>query len=257
MENMLDNHVAVVTGAASGNGRAIARAFAREGADVVVADIREEPRESGQPTHEMISEETGRRSEFVECDVTSVEDLESVMDAADDLGGVDTMVNNAGIFWGKDFFEVSESEFDQIMDINVKGVFFGAQVAAERMVDSGGGSIINMSSEAAYLGTGEFAAYCTSKGAVKIMTYAIADALGPEGIRVNAIHPGVIKTAMTREDYELVGHEMGEMYKKGTPLGKFGVPEDVENAALFLASDLASHVSGESILVDGGKTHTT
>ncbi|MFT4881279.1 MAG: NAD(P)-dependent dehydrogenase (short-subunit alcohol dehydrogenase family) [Natronomonas sp.] len=240
----------------SGNGRATARRFADHGADVVVADIREEPREATVPTHRLVEEETDARATYVECDVTSRDDLVAAMDAAETFGGVDVMVNNAGVFRDEEFLSVSEAEFDQLVDINVKGVFFGTQVAAKRMLENGGGSVINLSSVAGLTGTGGHVSYCTSKGAVRLLTYSTADALGPEGIRVNAIHPGVIETAMTTEDVPIVGTEGGEAYLETIPSRRFGEPKDVADAALFLASDLSSYVNGESLVVDGGLTNT-
>jgi NAD(P)-dependent dehydrogenase (short-subunit alcohol dehydrogenase family) len=253
---MLEDTAAVITGAASGIGRSIARTFAEEGADIVVADLQKEPREDGTPTHEVIASETDREATFVECDVTDKSDVEAAVEAAEGVGGVDVMVNNAGIFRSEEVLEVSEAEFDQLFDINVKGTFFGAQVAGERMVASDGGSIINLSSVAGLSGTGDYVTYCTSKGAVRLMTYSLADALGPEGVRVNAIHPGVIETEMTTDDVPIVGTDTGEGYKQTIPSRRFGEPEDIADAALFLASDLGDYVNGESLVVDGGMTHT-
>lgn len=253
---MLSDSTAVVTGAASGNGRAIARRFAAEGADVVVADVREAPRQSGIPTHEVIPSETDAGATYVECDVTERADLVAAVEAAEPFGGVDVMVNNAGVFRSEDFLTVDEEQFRQLMAVNVEGTFFGSQVAARRMTDDGGGTIINLSSVAGLSGTGDYVSYCTSKGAIRLMTYALADALGPDGIRVNAIHPGVIETAMTTEDVPIVGTEMGDAYQEAIPSRRFGDPQDVADAALYLASDLSGYVNGESLVVDGGLTNT-
>lgn len=254
-DDLLNGKVAVVTGGSSGNGRAIAQAFAGQGAAaVVVADVREEPREGGQPTHELVEGEDGARGKFVSCDVSKVADLEKAVEAAEEFGGVDVMVNNAGIFRSQNFLEVTEDEFDRMMTINVKGVYFGSQAAARRMVEKGGGSIINLSSVAGLVGAGEQSVYSTTKGAVRLMTYSLAGALGPQGVRVNAIHPGIIQTKMTTEDVPIVDTEAGESVLQTIPLGRYGHPEDVADAAVYLASGLASYVNGESLIVDGGMT---
>ncbi|AXR79772.1 SDR family oxidoreductase [Natrarchaeobaculum sulfurireducens] len=256
MEPLLTDHVAVITGAASGNGRAIARRFAAEGADVVVADLQKEPREGGEPTHEVLEAETDARATFVECDVTSVSDLENAVEAAEEFGGVTVMVNNAGIFHGEEFLEVDEEAFDRMMDINVKGVYFGAQAAAKRMVEGDGGSIINLASVAGLEGSGEFVTYCGTKGAVRLLTYSMAGRLGPDGIRVNAIHPGLIETTMTTDDYAIIGTDAEAGFLESIPARRAGQPDDVADAAVYLASDLADYVNGESLVVDGGMSNT-
>ena len=251
MTDLLSDRTAVITGASSGNGRAIARTFARAGADVVAADLREEPREGGTPTHRLVEEESDRSAVFVECDVTDRDDLVAAVDAAEEFGGVDVMVNNAGVFRAEEFLEVTEAEYRALMDVNVGGVFFGAQVAAERMLEGDGGSIINLSSIAGLRGTAAYVTYCTSKGAVRLMTYVLADRLAPD-VRVNAIHPGIIETAMTTEDVPIIGGESEAARRESIPLDRFGTPGDVADTALYLASDLASYVTGESLVVDGG-----
>jgi len=258
MTDLLTDRVAVVTGAASGNGREIARTFAAHGADVVVADRREHPREGGEPTHERIASETDRTATYVECDVTERADLVAAVEAAEDLGGLDVMVNNAGVFRGEEFLEVTEADLQEFLDVNVKGVFFGAQVAGQRMLETGtAGSIINMSSIGAIRAKDAYTVYDLTKGAVTSMTYSLADRFGPEGIRVNAIMPGLVETAMTREDIALAGTEYGERYaEEAIPMERFGQPEEVGTAAVFLASDLASYVNGESLVVDGGVANT-
>jgi Dehydrogenases with different specificities (related to short-chain alcohol dehydrogenases) len=253
---MLTNDTAVITGAASGNGRAIAQRFAEEGADVVVADIREEPRMGGQPTHELIPEEHNTEAMFVETDVTDVDDLEAAVEAAEQFGGIDHMVNNAGVFQPEDFLETTEEEFEFIMDVNVRGVYFGAQAAARRLIDNGGGTITNLSSVAGYEGSSDYVTYSASKGAVRLLTYSLASKLGPDGVRVNAIHPGVIETAMTVEDSPMFGTEAEEQILEMIPSRRGGEPGDVADAALFLASDLSDYVNGESLVVDGGILNT-
>lgn len=256
MPELLHGKTAVVTGASSGNGRAIARIFAEHGADVIVADIQEEPRLGGTPTHELINEETSAASSFVECDVTSNEDLQAAVNQGDEYGGIDVMVNNAGVFvHDEDLFGVSESEYRSMMDINTKGVYFGSQYAAKKMQESGGGNIINLSSINGDVGTKSNVVYCASKGAVRVMTYALADALGPE-IRVNAIHPGMIETAQIVEDYAHLEDDQREERLETIPLNRQGRPEEIGKAALFLASDLASYVNAASLAVDGGVRNT-
>jgi len=251
---LVDDQTAVVTGAASGNGRAIARTFAENGADVVVADIQEEPRMEGRPPHELINSETDSRATYVNCDVSEKSDLQNVMATADEFGGIDILVNNAGILNIVDFFE-EDDEYQQQMSINVDAVFYASQIAGMKMVENGGGSIVNISSVDAYFGDGRFVGYCTSKGAVKTMTYALADALAPD-VRVNAIHPGPIETAQTTYDADLIGTEAEQERVKTIPVGRIGAPQDIANASLFLASDLADFVNATSLLVDGGQSNT-
>lgn len=253
---MLDQETAVITGAASGNGRAIAQRFASEGANIVVADIRKEPREGGQPTHELLADEYDVGATFVETDVTNPADLDAAVEAAEAFGGIDHMINNAGVFRSEEFLEVDEDHYDFIMDVNVRGVYFGAQAAARRLVENGGGTIINLSSVAGIEGSAEYVTYTASKGAVRLLTYSLAAKLGPDGVRVNAIHPGLIETAMTTEDVPIFGTDAEEDFLQSIPSRRGGTPDDVADAALYLASDLSSYVNGESLLVDGGMTNT-
>jgi len=250
MADRLTDSTALVTGASSGIGRAIALRFAEEGADVVVADIREDPREGGEPTHERIDAETDRRAEFVETDVSQIGDIETAVEAATDtFGGLDVMVNNAGVFRANQPVETVEAEdYDWLMDINLRGAYFGSKLAAEVMADQdGGGSILNLSSVAGLIGYAGASTYCASKGGITNLTRALALELGPEGIRVNAINPGVIETAMTTEDAAVAG-TMDEQI----PLRRDGQPGEVADAALFLASDASSYVTGHNLAVDGG-----
>lgn len=254
MSGLLEGKVAVVTGGASGNGRNISYTFAQHGADVIIADLQEEPREGGEAVTTTIQSELSRRAKFVSCDVRKPDDLRNAVDAAEDYGGLTTMVNNAGIFRSEDFRNVTSESYDRIMDINAKGVFFGCQAAADKMMQHESGSIINISSVAGLLGAGPFAVYSMSKGAIRLLTYSLAEALGPHGVRVNAIHPGIIETTMTTSDVAIVGTEDGESFLQKTPQNRNGRPEDVANTAVYLASELASYVNGTSQVVDGGLT---
>ena len=255
---LLQDRTAVVTGASSGNGRAIARRFAAEGADVVVADIRRNPREGGTPTHDLISSETDASASFVDCDVSDLDDIADAIDSADEFGGIDVLVNNAGILSETAFSAVTEDEYDRLMDINVKGPFFASQYAAERMRESNEpGAIVNVSSTLGIRGSGRFVPYVVSKGAVRLLTYALADELGPDGIRVNAIHPGTIRTEMNRADIDLLDTDAEDAATEAVPLGRLGVPDEIADATVFLASEMASYVHGASLLVDGGEVNTS
>jgi NAD(P)-dependent dehydrogenase (short-subunit alcohol dehydrogenase family) len=251
MSQLLAETTAVVTGGASGLGRAISRTFADHGGDVVVADVRETPREGGDATHEVIAAETEQSAQFVECDVTDRADLRSAVDAAEAFGGIDVMVNNAGISDETDFLEVTEAEYDRLMEINARGVFFGSQAAVKRFTENGGGgAIVNMASLAADRTGSVPETYVASKGAVQSLTYKLAERFGNEGIRVNAIKPSFTDTELVAESSMSAGQ--AAMLKETIPLGRFAEPDEVANVALFLASDLSSYVNGESILVDGG-----
>jgi NAD(P)-dependent dehydrogenase (short-subunit alcohol dehydrogenase family) len=254
MTRLVEGKVAVITGGASGLGRGIAIRLAEEGAAaVIIADMHEEPREGGDPTTTVV-QAAGAKGAFVQTDVRRVDELKRAVAAADQFGGVDIMVNNAGVAMQEDFFAMTEDDYDRVMDINVKGVYFGAQAAALSMRAQGktSGVIINMSSVGGIRAGRTLIAYCSSKGAVRLMTYGLADLLGPYGIRVNAIHPGLMDTAMNRTDLELVGAD-GKGRVGDIPLERTGQPTDIGNAAVYLASDLASYVSGTSLVVDGGR----
>lgn len=256
MPDLLSDSVAVVTGASSGNGRAIALTFAEHGADVVIADVQREPRLDGLPTDEKIAEETESAATYVECDVTQQSHVESAIEAAEQFGGIDVMVNNAGIIDFASFFEETEEQYEKVMDVNTKGVYFGSKVAAEHMLDAGtAGSIVNIASIDGIAGT-EVVSYCGSKGGVISMTYSIAKTLAQTGIRANAIAPGLVETAMTTGDSEEHRGSDPSNRVDGVPLNRVGKPQDIANVALFLASDLASYVNAETVVVDGGVTNT-
>jgi len=250
MSERLQGKTALVTGGSSGNGRAIARRFADEGANVTVADVREDPRMGGEPTHDLIEGEGGN-AQFVTCDVSSIDDLRAAVDATvDAFGSLDVMVNNAGVERQKPLGEVTEEDYEWLMDINLKGVFFGSQAAVEVMRgQEAGGSIINMSSIGGIRGLANSSLYCASKGGVTNLTRELAVEHGEHDIRVNALNPGFIETAMTMEDGDTAGGILEQ-----TPLGRAGQPEEVADAALFLASDESSFVTGHNLVMDGGFT---
>ncbi len=256
--NLLEGRVAAVTGAASGIGRAIATTLAEHGADTVVADIREQPRSSGVPTHEKIRLDTESSAEFVKCDVTNQSNLERVVEVAETFGPIDIMVHNAGIIEKEDFLEATPEDYGRILTVNAKGAYFGSQAAASRMVETDGGSIINISSTAGLAGAPVSVSYSASKGAVRLMTYAIAAQLGHHGIRANVIHPGTVETRMNTDDLamNLDDEQNRQDIERNIASDRIGRPEDIANVALFLASDLAGFVNAESVVVDGGRHNT-
>lgn len=249
---MLKGKIAIVTGGSSGNGRAIAAKFVKQGAKVIVADLHPEAREGGVPSAEMINDTHPGSAKFIKCDVSKIADLEAVVAEAEAWGGLDIMVNNAGILKKEPILEATEAVYQQMMDVNVKSVLFGSQIAARAMVKRKSGVIINMCSIAGMRGTGGFCHYNLSKGAVRLLTYSMADELGPMGIRVNNVNPGIMRTQMNIEDDPVIGTETGEGYLDMIPARRWGEPDEVADACIYLASDLAKYVMGTSLIVDGG-----
>ena len=259
MIELLPDKVAVVTGGSSGIGRATALAIARAGArGIVLADVRDSPREGGESTVELIEKATASHAVFVKTDVTKQSDIEQAIETAERMGGVDILVNNAGVaLFEEDFLKTPLPDYERLMDVNVKGIFLGTQAAARRMAQRRRGSIINISSIAGMMGTAHAVAYCASKGAVRLMSYAMADALGKYGIRVNVVHPGVTETTMTMSDTPTIDPEHRERAATLSPLNRIGQPADIAAAVVYLASDLAAFVNGTSLVVDGGALRLT
>ncbi|PTQ07864.1 3-ketoacyl-ACP reductase [Sphingomonas oleivorans] len=251
MSDILKDKTVVVTGASSGIGRAIAVAAARHGAKaVIVSDITETPREGGAPTTSEI-EALGVPARFFKADVSSRADNDALVAAADEFGGVDVMVLNAGISLRSDGADVSEEDYRRLMSINLDGTLFGAQAAATQMKAHGkAGSIVLMASMGGIVGAGITVAYSTSKGGVVLMAKALADALGPDGIRVNAIAPGTIDTELLRKTPNIAAASEG--FRQRTPLRRLGQPSEIGDAVAFLGSDLSSYVTGIALQVDGG-----
>jgi glucose 1-dehydrogenase len=252
MSGRLSGRTAVITGAASGLGRAIALRFADEGAFVVVGDVRRDPREGGAPTEELL----GERGVFLDADASRWEDLDRLVSAAVDRGGrLDVMVNNAGISgrYSKPLLETEEEDWDAIMAVNLRGVFLGCKRAVAQMVEQEPvgevrGRVINISSQHGMIGPPGHVAYAASKGGVVNLTRQIAVDYGPRGVLVNAVAPGKILTGSPeQQNPETLAYSHAR-----TPFHRLGRPDDVAGAALFLASDDSGYVSGTNLLVDGG-----
>lgn len=258
LERRLEGKVALVTGAASGNGRAMALRFAREGAAVVCADVREDPDprggDEGIPTHEEIVA-AGGRALFARCDVTSGEEVRAAVEAAvAELGRLDIAVANAGVNIGvNDLVDEPWEQYAGTVAVNQHGVWWTCREAARALVAQGeGGRIIVIASVAGLTGSPTGIAYNSSKGAAVQMARTLAVQLAPHGITVNAICPGWIRTAMTKETQETP--EKLAHAESIHPLGYMGTPDDVAGAAFFLASDDAAWVTGIVLPVDGGYT---
>ena len=242
---------ALITGGASGIGRATALLFAREGAAVAVADV---DQANGEAVVREIVEQGGRAI-FIRCDVTQAADCErAVAQTVGTLGGLDVLFNNAGIIRRAAVPETSEADWDRVMAVNVKSVFLLSKYAVPAMAQAGGGAIINTASGWGLVGGRKAAAYCASKGAVVLLTKAMALDHGEQNIRVNCICPGDTDTGMLRNEAQ----QLGEPYERflvesaQRPLKRIGRPEEIAQAALYLASEASSFVTGTALVVDGG-----
>jgi NAD(P)-dependent dehydrogenase (short-subunit alcohol dehydrogenase family) len=243
---------AVVTGGASGIGRAIAVRFAEEGADVVVGDVRLDPAEGGQPIAELL----GERGVVVEADASRSADVDRLVGLAlERRGRLDVMVCNAGIAGrhSKGLLDTSEKDWDAIMAVNLRGVFLGCKSAIAVMVEQEAvhevrGRVIVISSQHGMIGPPGHVAYAASKGGLVNLVHQLAVDFGPRGVLVNAVAPGKVLTG----NPEGMRPELLEYSHRRTPFHRLGRPEDVAGAAVFLASDDARYVSGVNLLVDGG-----
>jgi 3alpha(or 20beta)-hydroxysteroid dehydrogenase len=243
----LNGKVAIVTGGAQGQGAAICRGFVAEGAKVVVADI-------AADEGELLAKELGDAALFRRHDVTSEEDWTATVAAAvDTFGRVDVLVNNAGILMFAELTATSLEDYERVIRINQFGTFLGMRSVVAAMEAAGGGSIVNASSIEGLGGMPFLVAYSSSKFAIRGMTKAAAMELGPKGIRVNSVHPGMIDTGMTRIHGGDAAMEWGG---QRVALKRVGLPEDVVGIYVFLASDESSYCTGGEYTVDGGATAT-
>jgi NAD(P)-dependent dehydrogenase (short-subunit alcohol dehydrogenase family) len=246
----LSGKAAIVTGGASGIGRASALLFAREGAAVTIVDIDE----AGAKLAREINDAGGRAS-FALTDVTTAAGCRAVVDrTTKEFGGVQVLFNNAGMIRRATVPETTEQDWDAVMAVNVKSIFLMCREVIPIMARAQGGSVINTASGWGLAGGARAAAYCASKGAVVLMTKAMAIDHGPQKIRVNCICPGDTDTVMLRSEARQLGEEEAQFLCASAhrPLGRIGKPEEIARAALFLASDAASFVTGTALVVDGG-----
>ncbi len=246
----LEGKVAFISGGARGMGAVEARLFAREGAKVGIGDTLVD---EGRAVAAEINE-AGGECLFVRLDVTNEVDWQwAIEDTVSAFGRLDILVNNAGVSQWSLLHETSEEDWDRVMDINTKGVFLGSKHAIPAMKESGGGSIINISSQLGLVGTEQSSPqYQASKGAVRLLTKHTAMQYAADGIRCNSVHPGPIVTPMTevrRADAETYAEMVGRI-----PLGRFGEPEEIANGVLYLASDESGWVTGSELVLDGGWT---
>ena len=245
--NRLAGKVALITGGAQGQGAAASRMFVEEGARVVIADIADEAGKA-------LAAELGDAAHFVHLDVADEQNWQVAVDeAVSTFGPMNVLVNNAGVLQFAELTEMPLADFERVFRINVFGCFLGMQTVARVMVAHGGGSIVNSSSIEGIGGMATLVAYSGTKFAIRGMTKAAAMELGPKGVRVNSVHPGMVDTGMTRA---YAGEEGMRWAASKVPLKRVGQPEDIARLYVFLASDESSFSTGAEFVADGGATAT-
>lgn len=244
----LKNKVAIITGARRGIGKGIAEVFAQAGADVIISDI---DLKDCEKTANEITKKYKVKTLAVKCDVSNINEVDEMIDSTiKKFRKIDILVNNAGIFLTKPFLDYTEEDWNKIVNIDLKSVYLCSQAVAKVMVKEKYGKIVNISSIAGIVGYLGAVAYCASKGGIITLTKGLALELAPYKINVNAIAPGAIDTPMTaflKRDKKSLQQTLA-----GIPLKRMGKPADIGNAALYLASDEGSYVTGHTLVVDGG-----
>jgi NAD(P)-dependent dehydrogenase (short-subunit alcohol dehydrogenase family) len=240
----LAGRICIVTGGAQGIGEACARRFAREGAKAVIVDVDDA---RGQALA------TALDGLYVHCDVGDKAQVDAVVARTVQVHGrIDVLVNNAGIFKAADFLDVTEADFDAVLRVNLKGSFLMGQAVARQMAAAGKGSIVNMSSVNGTLAIPNISSYNVSKGGINQLTRVMALALADKGIRVNAVAPGTIATELAAKAV-LTSEEAKKRIMSRTPMKRLGEPWEIADTVAYLASDAASYITGEIVVVDGGR----
>ena len=238
--------VVVVTGAANGIGAACARLFSASGARLALWDI-------DAAAAQALAAELGNEAKSIRCNVASRSEVEAATATTlAAFGRIDVLVNNAGIFRNVDFLDHSEDDWDAVIGVNLKGAFLVGQAVAREMAKSGGGAIVNMSSVNGVMAIPTIASYNASKGGINQLTRAMALSLADRGIRVNAVAPGTIATELAQKAV-LGSAEARERIMSRTPMRRLGEPGEIASVCAFLASDAASYMTGEIVVVDGGR----
>jgi NAD(P)-dependent dehydrogenase (short-subunit alcohol dehydrogenase family) len=245
----LHHQVIVITGASQGIGAACAQRLARDGATVALWDVDDS---RGQAVADALSAE-GQRATYLHCDVSKKAEVDAaVAGTLAAFGRIDGLVNNAGIFKAADFLEITEADWDAVIDINLKGSFLVGQAVAREMVKTGGGAIVNMSSVNSVMAIPSIASYNASKGGINQLTRVMALSLADHGIRVNAVAPGTIATELAKNAV-LGSEEARARIMSRTPMKRLGEPGEIADVAAFLLSSAASYMTGEIVYVDGGR----
>ena len=246
----LEGKTALITGSRRGIGKTIALAFAEAGANVAVCDLVTDDGKLNGVTEEI--RKMGRRSVAVPVDTSRKKDVDHMVESVlQEFGVVDILVNNAGTGAAAPILDLPEDEWDRVINVNLKGYFLCAQAVGKKMVERKNGAIVCTASQYAFKAAPGMGVYCVSKAGVSMLIRVLARELGSFGIRVNGIAPGLVKTDMSRHDWE--DPEIRAQREAATPLGRLAETTDLAGAALFLASDASAYVSGDTILVDGGE----